>query len=291
MARPHDADAAARRASRPRGHTATRSACSTGSTWFAPGFPFSPPPMIGLTKTGLSSAALVLLSTFPARVQQAAPPPPFALVAMPYSGARNVPELSGGPAYLLGGRPRGPTARRGREALAHADRGACRHADEKEYGEWHRMGLANGHLAELVAANRRAGAITVGLLANCTSVIGMLGGLQHSGAGRRAPVGGAGVHRRPRGLQRPGDDAQRDARRHARGGVGRDGAAAPASRVGSGPRGPDGPHRDGSRTRPRSPGARAARALRRAAPHHRRPPGAPRRRAAGRSSGSHGPRT
>ena len=55
-------------------------------------------------------------------------------------------------------------------------------ADEQEYGEWHRMGLANGHLAELVAANRRAGAITVGLLANCTSVIGMLGGLQHSGA-------------------------------------------------------------------------------------------------------------
>ena len=54
--------------------------------------------MIGLTKTGLSSAALVLLSTFPARVQQAAPPPPFALVAMPYSGARNVPELLGGPA-------------------------------------------------------------------------------------------------------------------------------------------------------------------------------------------------
>ncbi len=43
------------------------------------------------------------------------------------------------------------------------------------------MGLANGHLAEMVAENRRAGAITVGLLANCTSVIGMLGGLQHSG--------------------------------------------------------------------------------------------------------------
>ena len=64
-------------------------------------------------------------------------------------------------------------------ALAPANIVALSAADEREYGEWHRMGLANGHLAELTGANAREGTLTVGLLANCTSVLGMLGGLQH----------------------------------------------------------------------------------------------------------------
>jgi arginase len=106
--------------------------------------------------------------------------PPVALVEMPYSGSRNVPELSGGPRYLVDGgiadtlRAQGATLRPIRTVTLDA-------RDEREYGEWHRMGLANGHLADMVAENRRSGAITVGLLSNCTSVIGMLGGLQHSG--------------------------------------------------------------------------------------------------------------
>jgi arginase len=47
------------------------------------------------------------------------------------------------------------------------------------------MGLANGHLADMVSENVRAGYLHVGLLGNCTSLIGTLGGLQHSGPGRR----------------------------------------------------------------------------------------------------------
>jgi arginase len=43
------------------------------------------------------------------------------------------------------------------------------------------MGLANGHLGDIVAEHFRAGHVTVGLLGNCTSVIGMLGGLQRAG--------------------------------------------------------------------------------------------------------------
>jgi arginase len=137
--------------------------------------------MIGLTKKGFLVAALALLVASAARGQEApSAAPAVALAAMPYSGARNVPELSGGPAYLLAGgledrlRAEGVTLSPTRAVGLSAE-------DEKEYGEWHRMGLANGHLAEIVAANRRGGAIAVGLLANCTSVIGMLGGLQHSG--------------------------------------------------------------------------------------------------------------
>ena len=136
-------------------------------------------PTIELTRRWLVALAALAVAT-PAQARQASDAPHVALVAMPYSGARNVPELSGGPAYIL----RGGLEDRLRTSGARLDPTrtvALSAQDEKEYGEWHRMGLANGHLADIVAANRRAGAITVGLLSNCTSVIGMLGGLQHSG--------------------------------------------------------------------------------------------------------------
>ena len=103
------------------------------------------------------------------------------LVKMPYSGARNVPELSGGPDYLQEGGLEASLVNRGVE-LGPTATVRLRRDEEDDYGEWHRMGLANGHLAELVAANRRAGFVSVGLLSNCTSVIGVLGGLQDSGA-------------------------------------------------------------------------------------------------------------
>ncbi|HKJ02871.1 MAG TPA: arginase family protein [Longimicrobiales bacterium] len=109
---------------------------------------------------------------------QRVPPVRVALVAMPYSGARNVPELSGGPGYLLDGGLEARLRTQG-VALAPTRTVALSAGDEGDYGEWHRMGLANGHLAEMVSADARQGVLTVGLLANCTSVLGMLGGLQH----------------------------------------------------------------------------------------------------------------
>lgn len=135
--------------------------------------------MTGRVALALAAAALGV-GPAPTEAQGGEATPGVALVAMPYSGARNVAELSGGPAYLL----RGGLEEHLRSAGVRLDPTrtiALTAEDEKEYGEWHRMGLANSHLAEQVAANRRRGAITVGLLANCTSVIGMLGGLQHSG--------------------------------------------------------------------------------------------------------------
>ena len=91
-----------------------------------------------------------------------------ALVKMPYSGARNVPELSPGPDYLEQG---GIV-----EFLQGMDVGVkpiqtirLTREDEAEYGEWHRLGLANGHLADVVAANTKEGYLTVGLLANCST--------------------------------------------------------------------------------------------------------------------------
>jgi arginase len=102
------------------------------------------------------------------------------VIQMPYTGARNVAELSDNPGYLY---RHGITdsIRALGFALASDQTVALTDADEQEYGEWHRVGLANGHLADMVAENWRSKVLTVGLLGNCTSVIGMLGGLQHSG--------------------------------------------------------------------------------------------------------------
>ena len=50
-----------------------------------------------------------------------------------------------------------------------------------EYGGWRRLGMALGHFADIVAQNERDGYFTVGLLATCPSMPGLVGGLQHSG--------------------------------------------------------------------------------------------------------------
>jgi arginase len=58
---------------------------------------------------------------------------------------------------------------------------------DKEYGGWKRLGYALGSLAELVETNERDGYFTVGLLATCPSMPGLVAGLQHSGP-TRAPI-------------------------------------------------------------------------------------------------------
>src|SRR5688572_5786029 len=50
-----------------------------------------------------------------------------------------------------------------------------------EYGGWKRLGMALGHFADAVTKNEREGWFTVGLLATCPSMPGLVAGLQHSG--------------------------------------------------------------------------------------------------------------
>ncbi|HEX5071807.1 MAG TPA: arginase family protein [Gemmatimonadaceae bacterium] len=67
------------------------------------------------------------------------------------------------------------------------DEAALTPAEDTEYGGWKRLGYALGHFAELVERNERDGYFTVGLLATCPSMPGLVAGLQHSGTGG-APV-------------------------------------------------------------------------------------------------------
>jgi arginase len=103
---------------------------------------------------------------------------------MPYSGARNVPEISIVPDYLESGGIKDTLTSLG-ATLKPIQTVRLAPEEENDYGEWHRLGLANGHLADIVASNVRENYLSVGLLANCNSLLGVLGGLQHSGPTRR----------------------------------------------------------------------------------------------------------
>jgi arginase len=107
-----------------------------------------------------------------------------AIIKMPYVGERNVPELSGGPDYLEQGGIQKLLEERSCQ-IKPTSTVALIADEEKAYGTWNRLALANGDLAKLVATDRRAGYLPIGLLANCSSLAGMLSGLQHSGAGSR----------------------------------------------------------------------------------------------------------
>ncbi len=111
-------------------------------------------------------------------------PTRVALVKMPYRGERNLPDISDVPDYLEAGGIQKLLEEQG-VRVKPISAVALGTDEQKEYGEWNRLGLANGQLARVVAAERRDGALPVGLLANCSSLMGMLGGLQHSGPSTR----------------------------------------------------------------------------------------------------------
>jgi arginase len=106
-----------------------------------------------------------------------------AIVKMPYVGERNVPELSRGPGDLIAGGLAATLEQLGAR-LEPVATVRLAQEEEGEYGAWHRLAVANGHLAD-IAAEVRDGDLTVGLLANCSSLLGMLAGLQRSGTTSR----------------------------------------------------------------------------------------------------------
>jgi arginase len=54
-----------------------------------------------------------------------------------------------------------------------------------EYGAWKKLGWALGHFSDVVAQNERDGYFTVGLLATCPSMPGLVAGLQNSSSNRK----------------------------------------------------------------------------------------------------------
>lgn len=105
------------------------------------------------------------------------------VVLQPYTGSRSGSELSKGPDAMY----KGLVDILSKMKLEEASKTVVKLTpdEDKEYGAWHRVGLANGHLGKIVARSRKEGQFPLGLLGNCNSLLGMLAGLQHSGPTRR----------------------------------------------------------------------------------------------------------
>jgi arginase len=134
-----------------------------------PGARLAPSAMIGLLALTLAPGA-----------RGDEPGRPVSLVKMPYRGERNLPDLSDSPDYLEKGGLQKLLEQQGWRVRP-TSTVALPPEEQKAYGEWNRLGLANGQLARIVAAEVKEGAVPVGLLANCSALMGMLGGLQRSG--------------------------------------------------------------------------------------------------------------
>src|SRR4249920_808166 len=80
----------------------------------------------------------------------------IALVKMPYVGERNTAERSGGPDYLELGGIQKLIDRRGCRTKP-VSTVALTADQQKSYGEWNRLALANGELAKMITAERRGG--------------------------------------------------------------------------------------------------------------------------------------
>ena len=111
------------------------------------------------------------------------------IIKNPYGGSRNVPELSTNPDYIhaaglerLVGEWGGKLVRPVQDIRLDAEQ-------ERQYGEWNRMALANANFADAVREGSRDDLITIGLEANCNNLLGMLAGLKYDSAGNARRVG------------------------------------------------------------------------------------------------------
>lgn len=89
---------------------------------------------------------------------------------------------SQGPATMAGGGIRDTLARL--NAVVRSTEAGLTAEESTEYGGWKRLGMALGHFAGIVRQNEADGFFTVGLLATCPSMPGLVAGLQRSGPGR-----------------------------------------------------------------------------------------------------------
>jgi arginase len=87
---------------------------------------------------------------------------------------------SRGPSTMASGGIRDTLARL--NASVRSAEAALSATEATEYGGWKRLGMALGHFADIVRQNEADGYFTVGLLATCPSMPGLVAGLQHSGS-------------------------------------------------------------------------------------------------------------
>jgi arginase len=111
------------------------------------------------------------------------------IIKNPYGGARNVPELSTNPDYIHAAGLERLVGEWGGELIRPIQDIRLDAEQERQYGEWNRMALANANFADAVREGLRDDAITIGLEANCNDLLGMLAGLKYDADGNARRVG------------------------------------------------------------------------------------------------------
>jgi len=111
------------------------------------------------------------------------------VIKNPYGGSRNSPELSTNPDYIHASGLEMLIDQWGGELIRPVQDVRLTAEQEKQYGEWNRMALANANFAEVVREGLQDDLITVGLEANCNDLLGMLAGLKYDSDGNARRVG------------------------------------------------------------------------------------------------------
>ncbi len=111
------------------------------------------------------------------------------VIKNPYGGERNVPELSTNPDYVHAAGLERLIGEWGGTLVRPIQDVRLKPEQQKNYGEWNRMALANANFADVVRAGRQDNMITVGLEANCNDLLGMLSGLKYDSTGKSRRVG------------------------------------------------------------------------------------------------------
>ena len=111
------------------------------------------------------------------------------VIKNPYGGSRNTPELSTNPDYIHAAGLERLINEWGGELIRPVQDVRLSHEQERQYGDWNRMALANANFAEVVREGLQDNLITVGLEANCNDLLGMLAGLKYDADGNSRRVG------------------------------------------------------------------------------------------------------
>ena len=111
------------------------------------------------------------------------------VIKNPYGGSRNTPELSTNPDYIHAAGLERLIDEWGGELIRPVQDIRLSAEQERQYGAWNRMALANSNFAEVVREGLQDNLITVGLEANCNDLLGMLAGLKYDSDGNARRVG------------------------------------------------------------------------------------------------------
>ena len=111
------------------------------------------------------------------------------IIKNPYGGGRNVPELSTNPDYIHAAGLERLIEGWGGELIRPIQDIRLKPDQERQYGEWNRMAMANSNFAEVVREGLQDDLITIGLEANCNGLLGMLAGLKYDSDGDARKVG------------------------------------------------------------------------------------------------------